>query len=159
MGLVGRHGDDGEDGNPAAKFFFAEERNRFADAVNFAADGDEPGIEIAEKFVDESGIGFEKLLDGVVIEIGRSDEVEEAEAVELVARDFAGAERGGLAEEISLEKGVAEGAGFEEIVVGFDFFGEQAHAVGSRRRMDRVCCDGDWRWRRASADRSRGSRP
>ena len=55
--------------------------------------------------------------------------MKQAQAIELVGRDFAGAERRGLAEEISLEKGVAERARFEQIVVGFDFFGEQAHAV------------------------------
>lgn len=70
MRLVGGHSDDGEDGDPAAKFLFAEQRDRFADAVNFAADGDEPGIEIAKEFVDERGIGLEELFDGVVAEIG-----------------------------------------------------------------------------------------
>ena len=64
--FVGGHGDDSENGNPAAEFFFTEERDRFADAVNFAADGDEPGVEIAKEFVDEGGIGLEELFDGAL---------------------------------------------------------------------------------------------
>jgi hypothetical protein len=92
VGLVGCHRDDRENGNPAAKFFFAEQGDRFADAVNFATDGDEPGIQIAKQFVDERGIALEEFLDGVVAEIGRGDEVEESEAVEFIGRNFAGAE-------------------------------------------------------------------
>ena len=41
--------------------------------------------------------------------------MEEAEAVEFVAGNFASAERGGLAKEISLEEGVAERTGFEKV--------------------------------------------
>src|SRR5580693_5380639 len=56
--------------------------------------------------------------------------MKQAETVELVAGDFSHAERRRLAEEISLEVDVAERAGFEQVVVGFDFFGQETHGVG-----------------------------
>jgi len=42
--LAGGKSDHGEDGDPAAKFTFTDERNGVANAVNFRAEAEERGI-------------------------------------------------------------------------------------------------------------------
>ena len=127
--LTGTHGDDSEDGDPAAEFGFTEQGDGVADAVNFGTEAEGGRIEIAKEAIEEGRLLLEKIFDGVVIEIGSGNGADELELDEFVAGDVASFEHGGLAKEIALEIGIAEIAGFVEVTLGFDFFGEERDAI------------------------------
>jgi len=71
---------------------------------------------------------LKKIFDGGVIQFGRGDEMKKSKVEEFVAGDFAGFDHRWLAEEISLETGEAEIAGFGEFFLGFHFLGKQSDA-------------------------------
>jgi hypothetical protein len=52
--------------------------------VKFAADGDDPGVEITEPLVNECRVAFQEFIDGVVIETGRCDSMKQAQAIQFV---------------------------------------------------------------------------
>ena len=97
--------------------------------MDFRAKAEGGGVEIAEQAIEQGRLLLEKGFDGVVIEIGGGDGGDELELDEFVARDIAGFEHGGFAEEIALEIGVAKIPGFVEVGLGFHFFGEKGDAA------------------------------
>src|SRR5208337_3559076 len=105
-------GDNGENGEPAAELAFTEQGEGLADAVDFAAEAEDGGIQIAEKAVEQGRLELEEPFDAVEVQIGGGDGVEQLELNELVAGNFARLDHGRLAEEVSLEIGEAEAAGF-----------------------------------------------
>ena len=140
--LAAAHGDDGEDGNPAAKFVFAEQGDSVADTVNFGAQAERGGIEIAEEAVEQGRLLLQEIFDGVVVEVGSGDGAEELKLDELVAGDVAGFEHGRFAEKVALEIGVAEVAGFVEVTLRFDFFSKKGDAVAGELFSDALAAFG-----------------
>ena len=126
--LAGAHGDDSENGDPAAEFAFAEEGEGFTDTMDFRAQPEGGRIEIAEKAIKQRWLLFEERFDGGVIEFGSGDGAEELKLDEVVAGDVAGLDHRGFAEEVALEIAVAEVAGLVEIALRFHFFGQQGGA-------------------------------
>src|SRR5208337_57840 len=118
-------GDNGENGEPAAELAFTEQGEGLADAVDFAAEAEDGGIQIAEKAVEQGRLELEEPFDAVEVQIGGGDGVEQLELNELVAGNFARLDHGRLTEEVSLEIGEAEAAGFIEVALRFHFFREQ----------------------------------
>jgi hypothetical protein len=129
--FVGGHGNDGDDGDPAAKLDFAEQGDGVANAANFGAEPEQRGIEIAEQFVDDGRILFEQVLYTVQGKLRGGNGLEQAEVIELVSGNVACGNHGGFAEKITLEKGVAQGAGFAHLALGFHLFGDQLDASGA----------------------------
>lgn len=68
--LAGGEGDDGEDGDPTSKFPFTEEHKGMADTMDFGAQAEERGVEIAEKTVEKRRLVLKEFFDGSVIELG-----------------------------------------------------------------------------------------
>src|SRR5579859_6525197 len=124
------HGDEGDDGDPAAEFAIAEQSNGVADVVNFGAESENGRIEIAEEAVSEGGIRAEEIFEQAVVKFGCAYGLEQAHADGFAGGDVAAAEHGGLAEEKALVVGVAEGFSVLKLGFGFDFFGEQVNAAG-----------------------------
>lgn len=127
--LAAGHGDDGEDGDPATEFLFAEESESLADAADFVAETEQRRVEVAKQAVEKGGLAFQNSFDESVVEFGGSDGVEEFEVQEFVGGEGAGFEHGRLAEEVALKIGEAEMVSLGELVLGFDFFGEEGETV------------------------------
>src|SRR5208337_4996768 len=108
-------GDNGENGEPAAELAFTEQGEGLADAVDFAAEPEDGGIQIAEKAVEQGRLQLEESFDAVEVQFGSSDGIEQLELNELVAGNLARFDHGRLAEKVALEIGEAEAAGFIEV--------------------------------------------
>ena len=93
--------------------------------MDFAAEAEDRGIQIAEKAVEQGRLELEESFNAVEVQIGSSDGVEQLELNELIAGNLAGFDHGRLAKEVALEIGEAEAPGFIKVALGFDFFGEQ----------------------------------
>src|SRR5208283_1162141 len=117
--------DDGEDGEPAAEFAFTEKGEGLAYAVDFAAEAEHRGIQIAEKAIQQGRLELKKSLDAVEVQIGGGDGVEQLELDELVAGNVARFDHGRPAKEVALKIGEAEPSGFIKVALGFDFLGEE----------------------------------
>src|SRR5208337_3402738 len=66
-------GDNGENGEPAAELAFTEQGEGLADAVDFAAEAEDGGIQIAEKAVEQGRLELEEPFDAVEVQIGGGD--------------------------------------------------------------------------------------
>ena len=128
-GLAGTHGDYGEDGNPTAKFPFAEQGDGVADAGDFGAQAERGRIEIAEQAVEQGRLLLEQVLDGSVVEVLSGDGAYELKLNELVAGNIARFKHRGLAEEVALEVAVSQIARLVEIALCFHFFRQQREAI------------------------------
>jgi hypothetical protein len=89
--------------------------------VNLAAKAEQRGIHVAKEFIDQGKVVFEEFFHGFAGEARSGNGGEELEIVEFVPGDFARAEYRWLAEEIALEEGIAERAGFVELGLRFAF--------------------------------------
>jgi len=126
--LAAGKSNDGKDGDPASEFTFTEKHESVADAVDFGAQAEERGVQIAEKAIEKRRLVLQEFFDCGIVEFGSGNEIQEAELKQLVARDLASFEHGRLTEEIALEIGIAEAAGLGEFVFGFNFLGEKGDA-------------------------------
>ncbi len=97
--------------------------------MNLAAKAEQRRIHVAKEFIDQGKIALKAFFHGFAGEARGGNGREEMEIVEFVSGDFARAEDGWFAEEITLEKGIAERAGFVELGLRFDFFGEELKAI------------------------------
>jgi hypothetical protein len=127
--LIAGHGDDGEDGDPASKLGLAEQVNCFANAMNLTAKAEQRRIHVATEFIHQGKIAFEEFFHVFAGEARSGNGREEVEIIEYVSGDFARAEYRWFAEEITLEIGIAQRAGFVELGLCFDFFGEEPKAI------------------------------
>ena len=93
--------------------------------MDFAAEAEDGGIQIAEEAVQQGRLELKKSLDAVEVQVGGSDGVEQLELNELVAGNLAGFDHGRLTEEVALEIGEAEASSFIKVALSFDFFGEE----------------------------------
>ena len=57
--LAGTHGDDGENGNPAAEFTFAKQGDGFANTMDFGAQGEGRGVQITQEAIEQGRLLFE----------------------------------------------------------------------------------------------------
>ena len=64
--FVAGHNHNGHDGNPAAEFGIAQERNGISNAANLSAKTEPGGIKVAEELVNDGRIVLEQGLDFIM---------------------------------------------------------------------------------------------
>ena len=123
--LASAHGDDGKNGDPSAEFAFAEEGEGFANAVDFGAQAERRGIEVAEQTIAQGRLLLEHLFDHGIVGHSRGNDGEQLKVDELVAWDVACLDHRRAAEKISLEIAVTKLTCLGKFVFRFHFFREQ----------------------------------
>src|SRR6516162_9557375 len=82
-------------------------------------------IQIAQEAIAERGFGFYAVAHGVNVHLFLVYRLKNSQVIELVGRNIVAGEHFGAAEKISLKKGIAPAESALEVVIRFDFFGDE----------------------------------